>query len=65
MRPTWIDEKLGVELHKPDAVILKKARIIGQMLLELHQPEGQELVDATETILQRFGKMASGGDHEN
>lgn len=51
MRPLWKDNRLTVELHKPDIAVLEKARSIGQALVAMNQENGQALVDATEAIL--------------
>ena len=54
MRPVLKDDLLGVEMHKPDIAQLEKARVIGRLLLKMHQPEGTELINAVGTILRKF-----------
>jgi len=52
MRPLWKDGKLTVELHKPDRVILVKAREIGEALRAMNQERGTPLIEAVDAILK-------------
>lgn len=54
MRPIWNNGKLTVELHKPDQVVLQKARAIGEALAAMSQPNGQALVEAVDAVLPPF-----------
>lgn len=55
MKPVWTeDKKLGVELHKRDEIQLKMARLLGEMLVELRQPEGELLIEAVNVVLRAF-----------
>lgn len=51
MKPIWRDGNLTVELHKPDLVVLQKARDIGAGLVAMQQETGQPLFDAVDAIL--------------
>jgi hypothetical protein len=51
MKPVLINGKLSVELNKPEVGTLTKAREIGLMLTELHQPTGSAIVDAINRTL--------------
>lgn len=55
MKPIWKDGKLAVELHKPEVIVLYKARDIGRSLEALHQETGAALVAAINAILVEKG----------
>ena len=51
MRPIWRENRLTVELHKPDETLLRKARELGEALTAMNQDTGKLLVDAVDAIL--------------
>ena len=52
MRPIWRDNRLLVELHKPDEAMLRRARELGEALTAMNQDTGKPLVDAVDEILK-------------
>ena len=51
MRPIWRENRLTVELHKPDETLLRKARELGEALTAMNQDTGKPLVEAVDAIL--------------
>ena len=56
MKPLWKNGKLVVELHKPELILLRRAKDLGRQLNAMHQETGAPLVDAINVILGEKGE---------
>jgi hypothetical protein len=55
MKPVLINGKLSVELNTLERRTLEKARVVGVLLDQLHQPDGAALVAAVNAVLSTDG----------